>query len=246
MSTKNAGLAKKLGYTNVRVFLQGQPAWNKAGLPTCASKGFVEKGNIILVDLRSEKKSKLGRIPRSVTIPYATLDDRIDDFPTKAPIVLYSDNREEAMEALADLREEGFKKVSLVPGMFQGWIKNGGKLTKDPIVTEINWKRKLGKGEVSLADFKKAAAGKDPNVVILDVRTKDEAAAGKLKNSIAIPLDEIGARMGELPKDKMIYVHCTTGARADMAAQELKKNGFKAKFLVANVECEGNKCEFED
>ena len=246
MSTKNAGLAKKLGYTNVRVFLQGQPAWNKAGYRTCASKDFVEKGNIVLVDLRPEKKSKLGRIPRSVTIPYEQLDDRIDDLPKKAPIVLYSDNREEALEALADLREEGFKKVSLVPGMFQGWIRNGGKLTKGPIVTDIKWKRKLGKGEVSLDDFKKAAAGKDPNVVILDVRTKDEAAAGKLKNSIAIPLDELGARMGELPKDKTIYVHCTTGARADMAAQELKKNGFKAKFLVANVECEDNECEFEE
>ncbi len=246
MSTKNAGLAKKLGYTNVRVYLQGQPAWNKAGNAAVASKGFVEKGNIVLVDLRSEKKSKLGRIPRSVTVPYDKLDDRLDDFPKKAPIVLYSDNKDEALEALADMRDEGFKKVSLVPGMFQGWIKKGGKLSKDPIVTEIKWKRKLGKGEVALADFNKAVSGADTKAVILDVRTKDEAAAGKLKNSIAIPLDEIGARLSELPKDKMIYVHCTTGARADMAAQELKKNGYKAKFLMANVECEGSKCTFED
>ena len=53
MSTSNAGLAKKLGYTNVRVFLAGEPAWSEEGYPVYASKGFVEKGNIVLIDLRS-------------------------------------------------------------------------------------------------------------------------------------------------------------------------------------------------
>ena len=65
-------------------------------------------------------------------------------------------------------------------------------------------------------------------------------------NSVTIPLDELGARMSELPKDKNIYAHCTTGARADMAAKELNKNGFKASFLVANVDCKGNDCKVED
>jgi len=71
-------------------------------------------------------------------------------------------------------------------------------------------------------------------------------AEGSFKKSIAIPLDEIGSRMGGLPKDKKIYVHCTTGARADMAAQELKKNGFNAFFIVATCECEDGEWELED
>ena len=246
MSTKNACLAVKDGYKNVRVFLAGQPAWIKAGNLVYASKGNIEKGNIVLIDLRSEKKSATGRIPRSVTIPYDTLDDRLEDIPIKAPVVLYSDSVEEAADAVEDLRDEGFKKVALVSGNYAGWVKAGGKTIKGPVVTDITWKRKLGKGEVSKADFLKVASGKDSSAVILDVRTKDEVSAGCFKNAITIPLDQIGSRLAEIPKDKKIYAHCTTGARADMAAQELKKNGYKSFFLVAEVECEGNDCEVED
>ncbi len=246
MSTKNAGLAKKAGHKNVQVYLAGQPAWIKDGNLVYASKGNIEKGNIVLVDLRSAKKSEAGRIARSVTIPYDTLDDALEDIPKKAPVVLYSDSAEEAADAVEDLRDEGFKKVSLVPGNYAGWVKAGGKTVTGPVVTDITWVRKLGKGEVSKADFLKAASGKDASAVILAVWTTDEAAEGGFKNAIEVPLDQIGSRLADIPKDKKIYVHCTTGARADMAAQELKKNGYKAFFLMADVECEGNECEVED
>ena len=246
MSTKVAGSAIKDGYKNVRVYLQGQPAWVKAGNQVYASKGNITKGNIVLIDLRSKKKSEAGRIARSVTIPYDILDDRLDDIPIKAPVVLYSDSAEEATDAVEDLRDEGYKKVALVAGNYAGWVKAGGKTTKGPVTTDITWVRKLGKGEVGKADFMKAADGTDAGAVILDVRTTDEASAGGFKNAILVPLDQVGSRLADIPKDKKVYVHCTTGARADMAAQELNKNGYKAFFLVANVECEGNDCEIED
>ncbi len=246
MSTSSAGLAKKAGYTNIQVYLDGEPKWSKEGHPVYASNKFVGTGNIVLIDLRSADKSAAGRIARSVTIPYGDLEDRMSSIPRKAPVVVYSDNAEEAMEGLTDLRDEGFKKAALVNGNIQGWIKSGGAIEKGPVVTEIKWIRQLEKGEVSLADFNKAANGQDAGAIILDVRTKDEVAAGKFMNSVTIPLDELGARMSELPKDKNIYAHCTTGARADMAAKELNKNGFKASFLVANVDCKGNDCKVED
>ncbi|MCK5071513.1 MAG: rhodanese [Desulfocapsa sp.] len=246
MSTKVAGSAIKDGYKNVKVYLEGEPAWIKAGNLFYASNANVAKGNIVLIDLRSKKKSKAGRIPRSVTIPYDSLDDALDDIPIKAPVVLYSDNKEDVADAVEDLRDEGYKKVALVTGNFAGWVQSGGKTVSGPIETDITWIRKLGKGEVGKADFVKAVTGEDKGAVILDVRTDDEAAAGGFKNAIAIPLDQVGTRLSEIPKDKKVYVHCTTGARADMAAQELNKNGYKAFFFVAAVECDGNDCDIED
>lgn len=246
MSTKVAGSAKKDGYKNVRVYLDGQPAWIKAGNLVYASTGTVTKGNIVLIDLRSKKNSEAGRIARSVTIPYDILDDRLEDIPKKAPLVLYSDSTEEAADAVEDLRDEGFKKVALVSGNYSGWVKAGGATVTGPVVTEITWKRKLGKGEVSKADFLKAVDGTDANAVILDVRTTDEAAEGGFTNSIAVPLDQIGSRLADIPKDRKIYTTCTTGARAEMAAEELNKNGYKAFFLVADVKCKGNDCTIED
>ena len=245
MSTKLAGLAKKMGYKNVQVFLDGQPAWIKDDNLTHASNSYVAKGNIVLVDLRKSSKAIKGRIKRAKSIPYDKLEDRMGDIPRKAPVVLYSDNEEEVADAVDDLRSEGFKKVSLVPGNYKGWVKSGGAIESGAMASnEIHWKRILGKGEVTVADFKKATDGNDPTAFVIDARTKDEVAElGIFKNTVNISLDEISSRMNEIPKDKKIYVHCSTGARADMAYQELKKNGYNAKFLLLNIDDASCDCE---
>lgn len=245
MSTKNAGLAKKLGHKNIRVYLDGEPAWAKAGLPTFATNDFILNGNVVLVDIRAREKSVASRIPRAVSIPYAMLEDRLDDIPRNAPVILYSDDTQELTAAIKALRNDGFNFVSAVEGNFQGWVASGGKIESGAILsTEIRWQRKLGKGEVTVADFKKATEGKIPNVMVVDARTKEEVAElGIFKNTINIPLDEITKRMKELPKDKQIFIHCSTGARADMAYQQLKKNGYNVKFLLLNIEDAECDCE---
>ena len=237
MSTSNAGLAKKLGYKNIRVFLAGEPAWSKAGYPVYASNKFVEKGNIVLLDLREGGVAVNGRIPRSIPLTYEQLEDRIDDIPRNAPVVLYSDKNDEVIDALVDLRDEGFKKVSLVFDNYQGWVASGGAVEKGPIFsTEITWVRKLGKGEVSVDEFRKATLGEVPNTYIIDARTKEEIAElGIFQNTVNIPLDEIPKRMNDIPKDKRIFIHCSTGSRADLAYRELIKNGYDVKFLLLDI-----------
>lgn len=237
MTTENAGLAKKLGYTNIRGFLAGEPAWIKAGHPVYASNEFVEKGNIVLIDLRTGGKAVEGRIPRSVPVSYEQLENRLGDIPRNAPVVLYSDNNDEVLDAYEDLREEGFKYVSLVKGNYQGWVASGGAVEKGPIAsTEIKWVRQLGKGEVSVAEFRKATLGELPDTFVIDARTEDEIAElGIFLNTVNIPLDELTKRMNEIPKDKRIFVHCSTGARADLAYRELVKNGYDVKFLLLDI-----------
>jgi len=237
MTTENAGLAKKLGYTNVRAFLDGIPAWIKEGNPVHASNEFVAKGNIVLLDLRTDGAAIQGRIPRAVVVPYETLDKRANDIPRNAPVVLYSDNEEEAMEAYLDLMDDGFKNVSLVPGNFQGWVASGGEVVTGPIFSnEIRWVRELGKGEVSVDEFRKATKGELPDVFVIDARTEEEIAEfGIFTNTVNIPLDEIPKRMNDIPKDKRIFVHCSTGARADLAYHELTKNGYDVKFLLLDI-----------
>jgi len=235
MSTTNAGLAQKLGYKNVRVYLDGEPAWSKANLPTYSTHDFIKNGNVVLVDIRPSAIAVQARIKGAYSVPYEDLEDRLGDVPRNAPVILYGED--EVMDAVIDMREEGFKFVSLVEGGFNGWISAGEPVETGPIFnTEIKWVRKIGKGEVSVADFRKAASGEDKDAVIVDARTKEEVAElGIFKNTINIPLDELPNRMGELPKDKKIYVHCSTGDRADMAYKELVKNGFNVKFLLLNI-----------
>ena len=237
MSTTNAGLAKKLGYTNVRAFLAGEPAWSEEGYPVYASKGFVEKGNIVLIDLRKGDAPVKGRIPRSVQIHYEQLEERMDDIPRNAPVVLYSDDMEEAQDAYEDMKDEGFNTVALIKGNYQGWVNSGGAIETGPIISnEIKWVRILGKGEVSVDEFRKAVKGELPDTFVIDARTPEEIKElGIFTNTVNIPLDEIPKRMNEIPKDKRIFIHCSTGARADLAYRELIKNDYDVKFLLLNI-----------
>ncbi len=252
MSPKSAGQAVKAGYKNVRVMLAGEPAWIKAGHSTYANYGFVCRGNNVIIDLRSADEAAKSRIPRSVSMPFAEFEEAYDDIPVKAPVVLYSDNDQNTIAALRILQKNGYKKISLVEGGFRGWKRVGGRLTKGPVITEVHWKRILGEGEISVADFEKAL--EDPNeAIILDVRTDAEVAEGKFPNSQHIPLDQLCKEMdefvckiNEIQPGQKLYIHCTTGARAEMAYKELKKRDFNAFYLVAEVECDEDGCEIED
>ena len=248
MSPKSAGLAVKKGFTNVKVMLKGAPGWKKSGQMVVASTKFVKGGNIVLVDLRSAKDSAAGHIPRAVNIPFAGLEDAEDDFPVmraQAPIVLYGDGNQ-VKKAAKMIKGWGYKSISAVDGGFANWQTAGNPVSSGAAASEIAWKYKPGKGEIGIAEFQKAITGKMAGKVILDVRGPEETADGMFAGALNIPLDELEKRFAELPKDKELLCHCSTGARADMAVQALKKAGFKARFLVANVECEDGECEIAE
>jgi rhodanese-related sulfurtransferase len=68
----------------------------------------------------------------------------------------------------------------------------------------------------------------DGKTVLLDVREpKELEELGTVEGSIHIPLGQLEARLGELPKDKVILTACQGGGRASRAMALLEKNGFK-------------------
>jgi rhodanese-related sulfurtransferase len=245
MSPSAAKMAKQMGYTNLHVMLQGIPGWKKAGKSVTASEKFVQTGNTVLIDLRSKEEYEAGHIPRAHNIPMASLAAKEDDFPIKAPTVVYANSFDEAQKGYNMIKKWGVKTISIWPGGDKAWAAKGNKMASGPTPAAITWVRQMGKGEVGVAEFKKCMEG-SANQMILDVRTKDEVQTGAFKNSIAIPLDEIEKRLGELPKGKEMLIHCSTGARAEMAKNALDKAGLKSRFLVADVECEQGKCEVTD
>lgn len=64
------------------------------------------------------------------------------------------------------------------------------------------------------------------NAFIVDVREKNEYAAGHLKNAVNIPLSEIRERLDEIPKDKTVYLHCRSSQRSYNAAMALQNLGY--------------------
>lgn len=47
------------------------------------------------------------------------------------------------------------------------------------------------------------------DAVIVDVRAKEAYDAEHIEGSISIPLNDLDARAGQLPKDKLVAAYCT-------------------------------------
>ncbi|WJY26854.1 rhodanese-like domain-containing protein [Sporosarcina trichiuri] len=60
----------------------------------------------------------------------------------------------------------------------------------------------------------------------IDVRTPGEYSGRHVKEFKSIPLNDLPKRLGELDKDKPVYVICQSGMRSGRAASLLKKKGF--------------------
>ena len=77
----------------------------------------------------------------------------------------------------------------------------------------------------------------DKELIVLDVRTPEEVAAGKIENSINIPVQVLEERINELEKykDKEIFVLCRTQNRSSAAQSILKKNGYNAKYVIGGM-----------
>jgi hydroxyacylglutathione hydrolase len=68
-----------------------------------------------------------------------------------------------------------------------------------------------------------AAAGE---ATVLDVRRTSEWEAGHVEGALHIPLSELPARLGEIPRDRPLIVHCQGGGRSAIASSLLIANGF--------------------
>lgn len=242
-SLKGAELALKYGYTNVRVYSAGDPAWGKAELPFVVSPKYVKDDNILLLDLRSADKFAAGHIPRALNLPVADLDKyKEDNWPSfkGAPIVFYSDNQADIDKALELMRDYGMSKATYFPGGVERWQKLGNQVEAGakPAPVKLTFVRKLNPQDVSIADFNKLL--NDPKVVIVDVRSDAERAGGSFKGALHIPFEQLATRYSEIPKDKQVVVHCATGIRSSIAFETLKAKGFtNVKVLNANVKFEG-------
>jgi NADPH-dependent 2,4-dienoyl-CoA reductase/sulfur reductase-like enzyme/rhodanese-related sulfurtransferase len=83
--------------------------------------------------------------------------------------------------------------------------------------------------QIDVATLMAIPSGERP--LLLDVRTAEEFAAGRLPDAINIPVDELRTRLGELPQDREITVYCQVGQRGYLATRILREAGLPATNL---------------
>jgi NADPH-dependent 2,4-dienoyl-CoA reductase/sulfur reductase-like enzyme/rhodanese-related sulfurtransferase len=80
------------------------------------------------------------------------------------------------------------------------------------------------RGDMPIRHWDAAAEGS-----LLDVREPVELAVENVPGAVNIPLGQLRARLGELPRDREIVVVCRSGQRAYYATRILLQNGFDAR-----------------
>ncbi|GAB4183651.1 MAG: rhodanese-like domain-containing protein [Roseiflexaceae bacterium] len=83
-----------------------------------------------------------------------------------------------------------------------------------------------GFGTISVNDLQAKIARGD-SFVLLDVRTPEEFSGdGHVEGAMLIPVQQLGQRMNELPKEQEIVCICRSGNRSTTACAQLAQAGF--------------------
>ena len=90
----------------------------------------------------------------------------------------------------------------------------------------------LGPDDISVETLKQMRDRKE-DFVLVDVRNPDEFAISEITGSVKLPLPDLPQRFQELPKDKLIVLHCKMGGRSARALGFLRGQGFQKLKNVA-------------
>lgn len=244
--------AQAAGYTALRGFQAGLPGWKKAKLPVHAEAawlvGKLDPQHVIL-DVRDRAASSRSHIPGAVALPTAELqamtqrfiaEQTIAQLPgvsdQRAPIVIYADSHtsREALLAYKELRNWGYGKTSVLNGGFDNWLTKGLPTQAGPAATQIRYVKKLAPGAISPHEFMTLQQSGE-GVVLVDVRSDQEVAAGIITGALHVPLEQLEDRLADLPRDREVLVYCANGIRAEMAHRTLTENGIRNRFLNETV-----------
>jgi adenylyltransferase/sulfurtransferase len=88
--------------------------------------------------------------------------------------------------------------------------------------------------EIDAAELKRMQQSRQ-NFTLIDVREPDEVEQGAIAGSVALPRGQLEHKIDTITsdKEKPIVCYCGGGGRSALAAQSLKKMGFKNVMSLA-------------
>lgn len=245
-------MAGEAGYSRLKGFQAGMPGWKKAKLPLHSESNWLAKQlnpQHVILDVRDRAQSGQSHIQGAVAMPLADLQAMTRRFidnqvvaqlpgvpDMRAPVIVYADGHasREALLAYKELRNWGYGKTTILRDGFSGWQSAGLPMATGAAATEVVYQKKLAPGAIAAEEFVALHKSQD-GVLLIDVRTDQEAATGVIAGARHIPLEKLEDELAELPREKEVLIYCANGIRAEMAHQTLNKHGIKNRFLNENV-----------
>ena len=166
----------------------------------------------VVVDTRETKEFTPGAVPGTINIPatrgFTTWAGSLLDYDRDFYLIA-DDNRMD--ELVRDLAGIGLDRIA-------GYFPN-------EVVEE--WSRSSRLQTIPTLNLDSTKRQSHNGTLLLDVRGEGEWSAGHIPAALNIPLGQLDQRLGEIPRDRALIVHCQTGARGAMAASLLRARGFE-------------------
>ena len=80
-----------------------------------------------------------------------------------------------------------------------------------------------------------ALADAPADAYVLDVRQPEEYEAAHVPGAVLLPLDQLGARLDEVPGDRPLFVICKSGGRSAAAVEALTGAGYDATNVAGGT-----------
>lgn len=167
-----------------------------------------------IVDIRSPTAFAGGHIPGSISL----WRDGLPAFmgwvlDYDRPIVIVDDFNLDLDSVKRHFVRLGYDKLSgVLAGGFPAWFKAGGEIASFPAVPVREAARQIEKA----------------TPFVLDVRDrKNREKRGHITGDYPIYAGEISRHIGEIPKNRQIFVYCDAGFKSSLAASILRMHGFR-------------------
>jgi len=255
LSHNSAFKAEKLGYSNIKVYPAGMPDWKAKGGPVSVSTAHIkklmdDKAAYALIDARPKRLAEKGMIPTALNISDTEFDKNVDKLPADkaTPLIYYCGGFECVLSdsSAEKARKLGYSDVVTYPPGYPEWEKlfgapapagaapGGATGTAAAPAALVAGKEK---GSVTVSSFEQVWKTSPGSLMLVDVRDPKEVAAGTIKGSVNIPMNDLEKKIATLPTDKPVVFVCGTGARAGEAYDTVKLLGGKVQafFLDADV-----------
>ncbi len=179
----------------------------------------VQRGEWV-VDLRSREVFAAGHVPGAVNFDLAGsfINYLAWMMPWGAPVTLLGATPEQVAQAQRELIRVGIDQLT-------------GAAVGGPDFWLADPSRAATLRRVAFPDLAQEVKG-DETAYIIDTRQVLEWEAGHVVGAHFIPFYEVADRLGEIPRDRPVYVYCGSGYRAAAVTSLLQHEGFDNVVLV--------------
>lgn len=271
---KSLIVAEKLrenGYTNIKMYLDGEPDWTKSGaymeVSLDAAKKIYDKGGATFIDARPDRMFKKGTIAGSVNVPDTAIEKFAGNLPAdKAALAVTfcGGFKCEKSHIVADyMLKNGYTNVLVLAAGEPAWkaagypyAAGGEKVeTAAPAAAVSGDFPVEEQGVIKTSFFIEKLlnpATRPADVTIVDVRNANEVAAGIIPGTVNVSSKETAkgcdAFVAQMPKTGKVVFHCASGGRAGETYYFLLDTCKLADisryyFLDAAVNCDSQPCK---